>query len=104
MTNDVPPGRYAITVDWPTGKETVEVSGLGVFPNHETTELTAEQVYQWFNRTGANPLAQFPEGITVAELAPDAPKAKPKAPEENKPEENKAPEGTEGATTKKDGA
>lgn len=103
MTNDVPAGRFAITVDWPTGKETVEVSGLGVFPNHQTTELTEEQVYQWFNRTGANPLAQFPEGITVAEVDPKTPR-----PEEEQllldfpPKDTSTAEQT--AETKKDGA
>jgi hypothetical protein len=98
MTNDVPAGRFAITVDWPTGKPTVEVSGLGVFPNHETTELTEEQVYHWFNRTGAQPLAQFPEGITIVELSADAPKAKAAAPVEDKDEAS-----AEGAATQKDG-
>jgi hypothetical protein len=91
MTNDVPAGRFAITVDWPTGKKTVEVSGLGVFPNHETTELSEEQVYWWFNRRGAQPLAQFPEGITVVELPADAPRTTV---------ENK----DEASTTQKEGA
>lgn len=59
---------YEITVNLPTGKELVEVAGLGVFENGKTTLLTDEQEYRWFNRTGANPLANFPEGITVKEV------------------------------------
>lgn len=62
--------KYAIRVEWPTAKETVEVAGLGVFPNNETTELTDEQVTNWFNRVGGDPLAQFPEGITIIEVQP----------------------------------
>lgn len=100
MTNDVPAGKYAITVDWPTAKETVEVSGLGVFPNHETTELTEEQVYQWFNRTGANPLAQFPEGITVSEVTTKAPSTQ--EPSLTAEKTTSSPEAT-AAETKKDG-
>lgn len=97
MTNDVPAGRFAITVDWPTGKKTVEVSGLGVFPNHETTELTEEQIYFWFNRTGADPLAVFPDGISITELPPDAPRPKLTTPEAKAP-------AAEGTTTQKEGA
>lgn len=74
MSSNEPVGRFAITVDWPTGKPTVEVSGLGVFKNHETTELTEEQVWIWFNRRGAQPLAQFPEGISISEVDPNAPR------------------------------
>lgn len=99
MTNDVPAAKYAITVDWPTAKETVEVSGLGVFPNHQTTELTDEQVYQWFNRTGANPLAQFPEGITVSEVTSKR-ASTPKLPQTQDADKDKAPTTPE---TKKDG-
>lgn len=96
MTDDAPVGRFAITVDWPTGKDTVEVSGLGVFRNHETTELTEEQVWLWFNRRGAQPLASFPEGISISEVDPKTPlpKAQPTAAEGAE----KTPD------TKKDGA
>lgn len=59
---------YAITIDLPTAKPMVEVAGLGLFPNRETTVLTDEQVWYWFNRVGAQPLAQFQEGITISEV------------------------------------
>lgn len=60
--------KYAITIDLPTAKPMVEVPGLGLFPNRETTELTDEQVHYWFNRVEAQPHARFQEGITIDEV------------------------------------
>lgn len=82
--------KYTISVDLPTIKEFVEVVGLGLFKNHETTELTDEQVEHWFNRprsAGGDPFAVFPNGITVKEVSV------PAAPEDETPEDE-TPEDT----------
>lgn len=70
--------KYQITVNLPTAKEFVEVSGLGLFRNGETTQLEDEQVELFLSRPrsgGGEPLSYFPEGITVEEV-PTATKPK----------------------------
>lgn len=74
--------KYQVTVDLPTAKEFVEIPGLGLFRNKETTVLSDEQVERWYNQprsAGGDPLAVFPRGIVVEEVP--APKPKDKAPE-----------------------
>lgn len=76
--------KFKITVDLPTAKQYVEVSGLGLFENGKTTMLTDEQVDRWFNTprsAGVDPLVNFQEGITLEEVK-EAKQDKPAEPAE----------------------
>lgn len=90
--------KFKITVDLPTAKQYVEVSGLGLFENGKTTMLTDEQVDRWFNTprsAGVDPLVNFQEGITLEEVKEakqdkpaDKEVAKSSKPVEDKPVED----------------